>query len=301
MTKNHHINLAGISWVVLSACGFGSMALFARIAYADGVNTTSLLAWRFMLASLLLGGLIALRRPALPRGRDLAGFIGLGVLFAAMAWAYFAALHYTSSGMVALMVYTYPIIVAVLGALFGLDRFGAAEGGALIACSLGLSLLLGHALSAGRPLGVMLALLGGFLYAIYILLSGRIGRNTDPMAATWVVLTTAGVMHCVMAASSGFSWPASSQGWMALLALSSFSSAVAVVSLLTGLRMLGPTMASVLSTLEPVVTVTLGLCFLGESISLPNLGGSLLVLGAAASLALARGKMQRTELSAAGA
>jgi drug/metabolite transporter (DMT)-like permease len=293
MPKHHHINLAGISWITLSALGFGSMALFARIAYADGVGTTSLLAWRFILASLLLGVLLLVRRTPLPRGRDLCGLIGLGVLFAAMAWAYFAALHYTSSGMVALMVYTYPLIVAVLGALFGLDRFGFAEGRALTACSLGLMLLLGQALSVGRPLGIALALLAGLLYAIYILLSGRVGRGIDSIAATWVVLTTAGVMHGCIALSTGLSWPSTGHGWLAMLALASFSSALAVVALLTGLRMVGPTMASVLSTLEPVVTVVLGISFLGESLSLPNLGGSLLVLGAAASLALARGKLQR--------
>jgi drug/metabolite transporter (DMT)-like permease len=293
MTKNHHINLAGCTWVSLSALGFGSMALFGRIAYADGVSTTSLLAWRFMLASLVLGALVALRGIALPRGRDLAGFIGLGALFAAMAWGYFAALRYTSSGMVALMVYTYPIIVAVLGALFGLDRFGRAEARALAACSLGLILLLGHALSTGRPLGIALALLAGLLYAIYMLLSSRIGRHTDPLAATWVVLTTAGLLHCCAASINGLNWPASAHGWIALLALASFSTALAVAALLTGLRTVGPTMASVLSTLEPVVTVSLGIGFLGETISLPNLAGSVLVLGAAASLALARGKMQQ--------
>jgi len=53
-------------------------------------------------------------------------------------------------------------------------------------------------------------------------------------------------------------------------------------------------MASVLSTLEPVVTVGLGIGFLGESISLPNLLGSVLVLGAAAGLALARGQRAPT-------
>jgi len=185
-------------------------------------------------------------------------------------------------------------LVALLAALLGLDRFGRPERRALLACSLGLVLLLGRAISAGHPLGIALALLSGLLYAIYILIGSRFGRDTDPLAAAWVVLTTAALLHCLSATLAGPTWPASAHGWLALLALSSFSSALAVAAFLTGLRRVGPTMASVLSTLEPVVTVGLGIGFLGESISLPNLLGSVLVLGAAAGLALARGQRAPT-------
>jgi drug/metabolite transporter (DMT)-like permease len=290
MNKQNDMRLGGLGWIVLSALGFGSMALFARIAYADGVSTTSLLAWRFLLAALVLGPVLLIRGTRLPRGRDLAGFVGLGVLCAGVAWAYFLSLRYASSGLVALLVYTYPVLVAVLGALLGLDRFGRPEQRALLACCIGLLLLLGRALSSGQPLGIALALLSGLLYAIYILIGSRFGRDTDPLAATWVVLTTAAVMHVGFAWLNGPTWPAHAYGWCALLALSSFSSALAVAAFLTGLRRIGPTMASVLSTLEPVVTIGLGIGFLGESISLPNLCGSLLVLGAAIGLALARSK-----------
>jgi drug/metabolite transporter (DMT)-like permease len=291
MNTQSRWHLGGPGWIVLSALGFGSMALFARLAYADGVSTTSLLAWRFLLAALILGPVLIIRRTPLPRGRDLIGFVGLGVVFAGVAWAYFLALRYADSGLVALLVYTYPVLVAVLGALLGLDRFGRPERRALLACCIGLVLLLGKALTSGSPLGIALALLSGLLYAMYILIGSRFGRGTDPLAATWVVLATAAVMHCGFAYLNGPTWPGHAYGWCALFALSSFSSALAITAFLTGLRRIGPTMASVLSTLEPVVTVGLGIGFLGESISAPNLIGSLLVLGAAIGLALSRGKM----------
>jgi drug/metabolite transporter (DMT)-like permease len=292
ITKINRNGWAGPGWIILSAIGFGSVALFARIAYADGVGITSLLAWRFVLASLLLGPLVLARRLKLPRGRDLAGFMLLGVMYAAGAWSYFLALRYASSGLVALLVYTYPVLVAVLGAMLGMDRFGRAERRAVLTCSLGLILLLGHALTTGQPLGVALGLFSGFLYAVYILTGSRFGHDADPLAATWVVLTTAAVLHGAFAACSGPSWPVSTHGWLALLAMAVFSSAMAIAAFFAGLRHVGPTMASVLSTLEPVVTVGLGVGFLGESLSLPNLAGSILVLCAAAGLALARGKGQ---------
>lgn len=290
MLNKNTLPLGGMAWIILSALGYGSMALFARLAYADGVSTTSLLALRFTIASLVLGVWVLSRRIALPRGRDLVGFIGLGILFASMAWAYFAALHYASSGLVALLVYVYPVLVAALGAMFGLDRFGKAESYALMTCSVGLVLLLGHALHAGHPLGIVLSLLAGLLYAVYILLSSRVGHGVDPLGASWVVITTAGLMHLVFAGFNHFTLPVSLQGWSALVALACFSSVLAISAFLIGLRSVGPTLASVLSTLEPVVTVSLGIGFLGERISPTSLAGSLLVLGAAAGLALARAR-----------
>jgi drug/metabolite transporter (DMT)-like permease len=288
MSAKSALPLGGIAWIALSATGYGSMALFAHWVYADGVSTTSLLALRFLIASLVLGVWVVNRRIALPRGRDLIEFIGLGALFASMAWAYFAALHYASSGLVALLVYIYPVLVAVQGALFGIDRFGKAEGLALAACSAGLVLLLGRALHTGHPLGIVLPLLAGFLYSVYILLSSRANQGTDPLGATWVMITSAGLMHAAFAGFNHFSLPSSVTGWSALVALSCFSSVLAISAFLIGLRHVGPTLASVLSTLEPVVTISLGVGFLGEHFSQASLFGSILVLGAATGLALSR-------------
>ncbi|WP_189532654.1 DMT family transporter [Paludibacterium paludis] len=277
--------------VMLSAMGFGSMALFARLDYADGVGTSSLLAMRFLLAAAVLGGWVAMSGRRLPRGRELAGFALLGVLFAALAWGYFSALHYASSGLVALLVYTYPVLVAILAALLGFDRFGRAEGLALAVCVLGLAMLLGQATLAGRPAGVLLALLSGSLYAVYILIGSRFATRTDPLASTFVVLLASALVHLALASlEGGVVLPHSARGWLALFALAGFSSVMAVAAFLVGMRRIGPTLTSIVSTLEPVVTVGLGIAFLGETLSAQSLAGSLLVLGAAVGLAVSRGR-----------
>ncbi len=277
--------------VMVSAAGFGSMALFARIDYAEGMSTSALLAWRFALAAVVLGVWVTVGGRQLPKGRDLIGFILLGVLFAALAWCYFAALRYASSGMVALMVYTYPVMVAVLAALLGLDRFGMAERLALVVCGGGLVMLLGQAAQGGQPAGIALALLSGCLYAIYILIGSRFATGTDPLGSTFVVVSASALVHGVLAQwQGGLTPPHSLQGWAALLALAGFSSVVAVAAMLMGLRRIGPTLTAIVSTLEPVVTVALGMLFLGETLSPSSWFGSLLVLGAAIGLAIARSR-----------
>ncbi|MES2048415.1 MAG: DMT family transporter, partial [Pseudomonadota bacterium] len=108
---SHH---RAVVLVILSTLGFGSMGLFANIAYASGVTPSSLLALRFVLASVFLLPLVWLKGWRLPRAGNLAGYILMGTLYTAQSQSYFNALLYASSGLVALLVYVYPVLVTVL-------------------------------------------------------------------------------------------------------------------------------------------------------------------------------------------
>ena len=83
--------------ILLSALGFGAMALFAKLAYASGVSPAMLLALRFGLAVAMLAPVVFLRRLRLPRGRALLGFAFMGLLYTAQSQAYFTALLHASS------------------------------------------------------------------------------------------------------------------------------------------------------------------------------------------------------------
>src|SRR5262249_44800545 len=70
----------GIALVLISAIAFGATAIFARFAYADGVDVPTLLFLRFTLAGMLLLALLVARRLPVPRGRVLAGLLLLGAV-----------------------------------------------------------------------------------------------------------------------------------------------------------------------------------------------------------------------------
>ena len=77
------------------------------------------------------------------------------------------------------------------------------------------------------------------------------------------------------------------RGWSSLVAIAVFCTVVAILAFFAGLRLLGPTSTSVLSTLEPVVTVALATWLLGESLSGVQALGAL-VLGAVVWLAVSQ-------------
>jgi drug/metabolite transporter (DMT)-like permease len=115
--------LAGMMLVALSAAGFGTLALFGRYAYADGMDALTILVLRFSLAAVLMLALLIVRREPLPRDSALLRLIGMGAIgYVGQSFAYLTALKYASAGLVALLLYLYPILVALLAALVLRER-----------------------------------------------------------------------------------------------------------------------------------------------------------------------------------
>ncbi len=57
--------LIGVLLIIISAASFGTLAIFGRYAYADGIDTFTLLFLRFTTAAVLMGGFLAYRRESL--------------------------------------------------------------------------------------------------------------------------------------------------------------------------------------------------------------------------------------------
>ncbi|HYD93728.1 MAG TPA: DMT family transporter [Noviherbaspirillum sp.] len=273
-----------VALVLLSAVGFGSLALFAKIAYASGITPTMLLALRFALAVALLAPVVWIRRLPLPRGKALAGFALMGALYTAQSQCYFTALIHASSGLVGLLLYLYPVLVTLLAVALGWEKLDRRTVLLLALALAGMAIMLGGDLQ-GSPLGITLGLLAAGVYAVYIVLGGRLTLGTDPLAATLVVLTTAGIGNGALALAGGSSLPGDAVTWMAILAIALFSTVMAIACFLVGIKYVGPSQASIISTLEPVVTLCLGIALLGESVSGGQLAGGAMVLAAVVLLA----------------
>jgi drug/metabolite transporter (DMT)-like permease len=129
---------------------------------------------------------------------------------------------------------------------------------------------------------------------VYIVVGTRVLRNVDPLAGAAVICAGAAASSGLLAGASAMAgdaprFPASAAGWLPVIALALVSTALAIATFFAGLRRLGATLTSVISTLEPVVSVSLAAVVLGERVSaLQGLGGAI-VIGTAIWLALRPG------------
>lgn len=272
--------LFGFSAVVLSAVGFGAMAIFARWAYADGADVVAVLFLRFLFGGLAMAAFMLITRRPWPKPFACIVLALMGaIIYVCQSYAFFSALQYASAGLVALLLYLYPFLVTVFGALIFKEPLGAKRLLAVLLAFLGTALALWGGLS-GSMLGIALGVLSALLYSAYILIGSRVLKAEEPYGSATLVMLSAAVSFGVLAWITGPVFPQSAAGWASVAAIAFFSTVVAMVGFFIGMRILGAADAATLSTLEPVVTIVLAAIFLGESLQPLQLVGAVIVLGA---------------------
>jgi drug/metabolite transporter (DMT)-like permease len=288
------VRSSGTILCIGSAAAFGAMAIFGKLAYDDGATVGTLLAVRFGLAAVMFWALVlvggAARELRALAGRDLGLGLALGGCgYAIQAGCYFAALERIDASLLSLLLYTFPAIVAVAAVALGRERL---EGRRVIALGLasgGLALVVaGAGAGALDPVGAGLGLGAAVVYSTYILVSEGIAGRVSPRVLSALVCTGAAVVLTVATSLLGDLRPgevtAAGWGWLACLAVVSTVGAISMF--FAGLDRAGPTTASILSTVEPVVTVLLAFLVFGETLAAVQLAGGALVLAAVLALAV---------------
>ncbi len=281
------VRFTGTVFCLGSAATFGAMAIFGKLAYAEGATVGTLLAVRFVLAAVLLWTPIiargAVRELRALRGRDLRIALALGgCCYAAQAGCYFAALERIDASLLSLLLYTFPAIVAVAAITLGRERADARRLAALGLASGGLGLVVAGAGSGAlEPLGVALGLGAAVVYSTYILSSEGVSGRVRPQLLAALVCTGAAISLTAGSALLGELRPGelTLAGWGWLIGVALVSTVASITLFFAGLQRVGPTTASILATVEPLVTVLLAFLVFGEVLGAVQLLGGALVLG----------------------
>jgi len=279
---------SGTLLCLASAAAFGAMEIFGKLAYDEGATVGTLLSVRFLLAAalfwVLVAGTGAARHLRAISRRDLVIALALGgVGYSAQAGAYFTALERLDASLLSLLLYTFPAMVTVAAIVLGRERANRRTAAALVLASVGLTLVLtGAGAGALDPLGTVLGIAAAVIYSAYILTSASIAGRVSPLVLSALVCTGAAVTLTIAGAAGGHmdlgSVSATGFGWLAGIAVVSTVGAVSLF--FAGLKRVGPTTASILSTAEPVTTVLLAFVIFGESLGPVQLAGGALVIAA---------------------
>lgn len=271
---------------IVSAACFGTMAIVVRAMYEQGAEPLQVLAWRFGVAAVLMGGYTAMKRPAslMVGRRDLARFVRLSVLgYGAASLCFFFALQYAPASIVAILLYTYPAIVVIGETLFAGAAVTGSRVGSVLLTFLGCVLVVnpfGGGLSV-RPLGIALGLGAGLAYASFSMLSHDLMRTRSrSVIMTYLFIFTAAFATIVAIVSGSTLSPAtwSSSTWALLGVLVLVPTFFAIVLYLNAVRTLGASQAAILSTFEPVFTLVLAFLILQEALEPIQVVGAALVL-----------------------
>lgn len=265
-----------------AAAGFGTIAVFGEVAVAVDLALATLLPVRFAVATLLVLGIAVARGWSLPAGRGLATTLVLGVVYATMTVLFFLSLYHLTAGLAVILLYTYPAFVFALSVRFLDETVTVRTVVALLLALVGVVLAAGADVAVGEPTGVVLAVGAALCYAVYTTGSRAVVDDVAPEGLlVGVLIGTTLSMAAWGATTGGLALPVGRVEWAITLGLVLVGTVAPLLLFYEGVARLEASRVSVVSTAEPVVTVSLGALLLGEAVTPAVVASGVLVLGGA--------------------
>jgi drug/metabolite transporter (DMT)-like permease len=278
----------GTLFCLAAGVAFSFSPILIQVAYEHGAAVSGVLAWRYLTAAVLLLLLAGRSLREVPLRAALASFALGAVVYALDSALFFGALERTSAPLASLVHYAHLALVVGVAALAGRERLTRRRVVALAGIFGGVSLV-GAAAANPDAVGIAMALGSATAYAAYVLLSDRLLRDADPMALAAYLTSGAAASFLVagmlLGSLGAVGGPA---GLACLVAAAAVGSVFAVSTFLRGVRLVGPSTASLLVTVEVPVTIALAAFVLKQHLTTPQLAGAALVVAAILTLQLRR-------------
>ena len=293
----------GYLYAALAAASYGTNPIFAKPLYADGMNPDSVLLFRYVFGFLLLAlmmcyngwrrgdikGAFRVSRHTLPQ------LVLMGILMALSSLTLFVSYNYMPVGIASTLLFIYPILVAVIMTLCFHERMSWLVVVCLLLATTGIALLcksdeptaaveIVSEASVVSPfmVGLLLVMLSSLSYAIYLVGLNKTRLRTVASMPVTLYVIFFGMFLFVgrLLISSPFTIPEHPIMWLNLVALGLLPTVVSLIFTAKAIQNIGSTQTALFGALEPVTAVVLGILLLGETISLREFIGMVLILGA---------------------
>ena len=274
--------------IIIAACFWGSMGIFVRRLTTFGFDSIQIVSIRVTLGALIFSLFLLIRERSGFRIslRDIPLFLGLGlgsILFFTVC--YFAAITIMPLSTAAILLYTSPIWIMLMSALFFQEKMNSRKVIALFLAFGGCVLVSGISGDGITFTGLLLGLGSGIGYGLYSILGTVALRKYSPYTVTTYTFLIAAVGSWVICRPvdmiSKFEEADDIAGLIFFCILTALVTAVIPFLAYTlGLRSVEASKAGIIATIEPVVATLVGIICFSETLTLLSGIGITLVLAA---------------------
>ena len=273
----------GIICGILSAICYGTNPFGALPLYDEGVNTASVLFYRFSMAVVMLSVMQLIGRQSMKvTAKEMKVLASLGILMAVASLTFFQSFHYMDAGIASTILFVYPVMVAVIMSVFFKESVTLSTISAIILALLGIGLLYrGGGDTSLNTWGVILVMLSSLTTAIYIVVVNQSSIRMSSLKLTFYVLLRC--MRCRLAYSCTspelhLQRPPSARAWFFACWLGLVPTVLSLVFMTIAVREAGATPTAIMGALEPLTAVTIGVLVFGESLTPRLVIGIVLIL-----------------------
>ena len=270
---------------IIAAVAYGTNPLGALFLYQEGFNPPSVIFYRFTFAVIILAIILLVQKvPFKITKFEFKVLLSLGALFAASALSLYTSFKHLDSGVASTILFAYPVMVAVIMAVFFKERASMMMILSIVLSIIGILLLYQGDGEAKMSLwGVILVLISSLTYAVYIVVVNRTQISMPPFKMTFYIMAFAAIViaiysFCVpgsriMAIPS---WTA--LGWICMVAI--VPTIIAMTMLNIGILHAGSTPTAILGALEPVTAVCISVLVFDGLFTVRLVCGIVLILAA---------------------
>ena len=271
------LNLRGVTEAIISAIAFGTIPLFSMPVIKEGMNSLSLLVYRFAFGCLVILGVLLFNKRSISISKgDALRIFSLSLLYTVSAIALLEGYLYISSGVATTLLFSYPVWTALIMALFFKER-----------------------LKIGGILSIGLALVGvvsGLMYAIYMVVFPVMKiRHMSSLKLTFYIFffTMINIWVYSLFTSSGLEAIPSFTSGINLVLLGLVPTAISNITLVMALKKISSTMTAVLGAFEPVTAMLVGVLVFNEPFTSSIALGLVLILFSVIFLILSSGSKKK--------
>lgn len=289
-----NVKVKGYALGALAAAAYGMNPLFALPLYKDGMDPYSVLFLRYLFAIPILGIMLRVRgRSFAVARRDVLPLVAMGLLLAMSSLSLFLSYNYMEAGIASTLLFVYPIMVAVIMAIFFHERITAFTATCILVALTGIALL--YKGSDGATLdttGVVWVMVSSLSYAMYIVGVNRPrlkGIATLKLTFYALVFGISIFIYCTDFCRT-ITLPSVWYMWGNVVALALFPTAISFLCTTQAIQYIGSTPTAILGALEPLTAVFFGVLVFGEALT-PRLVFGIIMIIAAVSALVAGGSV----------
>ena len=256
----------------VAAASYGLNPTFALPLYADGMNPDSVLLLRYGFAIPIIAVMILLRGRSFRIGKgSILPLAILGILMSLSSLTLFLSYNYMAAGIASTILFVYPIMVAVIMAVFFREKITMQTILCILLATSGILLLYrgedGQTLSLA---GTLLAVGSALVYALYLVgVNYRKVSQLPTLTVTFYVLCFGILLFVARLAFSDtpLTLPSKWYLWLDAFALAAFPTTISLICTTAAIQIIGSTPTAILGALEPVTAVIMGILLFNEGMT----------------------------------
>ncbi|MBW1656909.1 EamA family transporter [Flavobacterium quisquiliarum] len=284
--------------VALGALSFGMLSSFAKIAYGEGYSPAEITLTQALVGTLILWSIALFKK--LKNGNKLVldwKLLLAGTTMGSSAYTYYLSVAYIPASLAIVLLMQITWLSILVEWIVFKKKPSTVEIGSSLFIILG-TVLAGNLLELNNTnisfKGILLSLLSAILYTLYIVFTSKIGKET-PMFEKSALMTSGSAMIIFLinceAITSSTHLDFGLLQWGTFLAV--FGTVIPPICFTVGMPKIGAGLSSVLLTLELPAAVFCAHIILGEKVTLPQLLGIAIMLGAIIYLNISKAKKEK--------